>query len=91
MFSTNSRYIKQDTQQTMLDGRTIAYVVPRACPADEGVAQWRVAQAERLDLVAWRALGDPTAFWRVADCNPTLDPFDLTDTPGRRIALPARR
>ena len=33
---------------------------------------------DRLDLVAARYLGDPTAAWQVADANGALDPDELT-------------
>jgi hypothetical protein len=51
-------------------------------------AEHIVAGGERPELVAAQALGDAELYWRVADANAVTDPFELTDTLGRRIALP---
>ena len=32
-------------------------------------------------------MGDPEAFWRIADANSALRPQDLTRTPGRRLRI----
>jgi hypothetical protein len=49
-----------------------------------------VAAGDRLDLIAFRFLGDPGQWWQIADANPAADPCELTATPGEkiRIALP---
>ena len=46
-----------------------------------------VAQGERMDLIAAKELGDPLAFWRICDANDALRPQDLTDPPGRVLAI----
>lgn len=51
-------------------------------------AELVVAAGDRPDLVAARTLGDSLAYWRIADANAVTDPFELTDTPGARIAIP---
>lgn len=51
-------------------------------------AELVVAAGDRPDLLAARTLGDPLAYWRIADANAVTDPFELTDTPGARIAIP---
>ncbi len=47
-------------------------------------------QAERLDNIAAKFLGDPELFWRIADANGAMRPEDLVRTVGRklRITLP---
>jgi hypothetical protein len=47
-----------------------------------------VGASERPDLLATRTLGEPLAYWRVADANGVFDPNTLTDTPGARVAVP---
>ncbi len=47
-----------------------------------------VGASERPDLLAARTLGEPLAYWRVADANGVFDPNTLTDTPGARVAIP---
>jgi hypothetical protein len=51
-------------------------------------AELLVSSGDRPELVAARTLGDPLAYWRIADANAVTDPFELTDTPGARIAIP---
>ena len=66
------------------------------------LAVHRVAAGDRLDLIAARYLGDPTAAWQIADANAALDPDELTGAggrgrpagrpvPGRRAVILARR
>lgn len=55
------------------------------------LAQHRVTEDDRLDLVSARYYGDPTAFWRICDANLALDPDDLVsrDAAGRLLVVPA--
>ena len=46
-----------------------------------------VSEGERPDLVAAQHMGDPEAFWRIADANAAMRPQDLTDTVGKRIRI----
>lgn len=49
-----------------------------------------VAEGDRLDLIAQRYLGDPLAYWLIADANPALDADELTDlrTVGAVLVIP---
>jgi hypothetical protein len=47
-----------------------------------------VTSSDRPELLAQRTLADALVFWRVADANGVTDPFELTETPGARIAIP---
>jgi hypothetical protein len=47
-----------------------------------------VAGHDRPDLIAATYLGDALLYWRIADHNAVVDPNELTDTLGRRIAIP---
>lgn len=44
-------------------------------------------EGERLDQVAAKYLGDPEAFWRIADANGAMRPQALTETAGRRLRI----
>jgi nucleoid-associated protein YgaU len=47
-----------------------------------------VVDRDRPDLLAARFMGDALLYWRIADANAVIDPHELTDTPGRVIAIP---
>ena len=61
---------------------------PAAPPAV--LATHRVGADDRLDVIAGRYLGDPTAFWRIGDANDALDPDELVapDAEGRLLVVP---
>ncbi len=92
MFDQNSRYHEIPIHTiTDRDGREIAYVGRRFPPKGDPariLSEVLVAEGDRLDMIAARALGDPLAFWRICDANHALDPFELTDEPGRRLRIP---
>jgi hypothetical protein len=63
-------------------------IVPQ--PASFTVAQEAVVTAgDRPDLMAARVWGNPLLFWRIADANGRLDPFDLTAEAGTVLSIPA--
>jgi hypothetical protein len=60
-----------------------------AQPREIALVAYRVVGAfDRPELLAARTLGDPLAYWRIADANGVADPNTLTDTPGARVAIP---
>ena len=68
-----------------------AYVQRRFIPppATLTIVARHVASAlERPDTLGARYLGDPLLYWRIADANAVVDPFELTDTVGRSVAIP---
>ena len=86
-----SRYYGLDVAQlTAPDGRVVAYLRRRFLPPPERFAllhEHVVAEGERLDQVAAKHLGDPEAFWRVADANAAMRPEGLTEMTGRRLRI----
>jgi nucleoid-associated protein YgaU len=50
--------------------------------------QHKVSQGERLDHIAFRYLGDPEQFWRIADANTEMIADRLTAFPGRQLRIP---
>ena len=69
----------------------IPYVKRRFIPQLRDIAlagRVGVSSSDRPELIAHRTLGEPLLYWRVADANAVTDPFELTDTPGARVAIP---
>jgi hypothetical protein len=92
VFEHTSRYYAIETV-TLTDarGRVVAYKRRRFLPRGEDMpllAEVVVAQGDRLDLITARTLGDPEQFWRIADANDAMNPFDLTAEVGRRLRVP---
>ena len=50
------------------------------------VVEYPVTQGERIDQIAYRALGDSRLWWLIADMNPDVDPLFLQ--PGQVLLLP---
>jgi hypothetical protein len=89
MFSPGSRYERVPTAVHVdRDGKQRPYVLLRTFPPPAPtLQQYEVAESDRLDLIAWRFLGDPEQFWRICDANATLQPETL-EIVGRRLRIP---
>jgi hypothetical protein len=94
MFNYQSRYYNLETVKlTLPDGREAVYKRRRFLPRGSAMpllVEVSVTEGDRLDLITARTLGDPEHFWRVADANTAMNPFDLTTEVGRvlRVAVP---
>jgi hypothetical protein len=98
MFDSNSRYYGLNTstiEVTVGDGttRTVRYVQRRIIPPNGNsptVIEHTVTEGDRIDNIAARYLGDPTAAWLICDANNVLRPNDLTEKIGGviKIVLP---
>jgi len=90
-FAPTSRYAGTATFITTLpDGRQASVLRRRFVPPPERFALLQehvVGQDERIDRLAATYLGDPLAFWRIADANATLQPEQLVATMGRRVRI----
>lgn len=91
MFQYTSRYYSLETAVFVTpDGREVRYVRRRFLPQGDAMpllAEVTVTQGDRLDLIAYRTLGDPEQFWRVCDANNAMNPVELTEEPGRRLRI----
>jgi hypothetical protein len=91
MFEPNSRYYGIATATYLMpDGTQIAYKRRRFLPHGEDLpllVEASVAEGDRLDLITYRVLGDPEAFWRVADANNGMNPAEL-ERPGVTLRVP---
>jgi hypothetical protein len=92
MFDHTSRYYNLEVAtKDLSDGRTVSYVRRRFLPQGGEMpllAEVEVIQGERIDLIAYRTLGDPLAYWRICDANNAMDPQELTEEPGFRLRVP---
>ena len=97
MFESNSRYYTIETAtyvppdgQDRSEAPVITYKRRRFLPRGENLpllVEVTVVEGDRLDLITYRALGDPEAFWRVADANNAMNPTEL-EQPGRTLRVP---
>ncbi len=92
MFDPTSRYYQlEQATYTRADGTEVRYVRRRFCPPGAALpllVAVVVTEGDRLDLITARTLGDPLQFWRVADANNALYPFDLLAEVGRELRVP---
>jgi hypothetical protein len=79
MFLKTSRYANvPQIQLTLPDGTQSAAVQLRTVPATPGDPT-PVTSNDRLDVMAYRAYGDATRYWHIADANSALDSNRLFD------------
>lgn len=90
-FPPTSRYYGIDTPTLQaVDGSTVVYLRRRFLPSPDRFALlqlYTVSASERLDNISAKFLGDPEAFWRIADANAAMRPEALTETPGNQIRI----
>lgn len=95
MFDEKSRYAALPLRERIQpDGRHVAYVTRRFVPPKEAylvAGGVTVTDSDRIDLIAYRALGTPAGFWQLADANEAMHPETLTAAPGRRLVVPVPR
>ena len=91
LFASTSRYYGIETETlTTSDGTTIVYLKRRFVPSPDRfqlLQEHTIVQAERLDNIAAKYLGDPELFWRLADANAAMRPEDLVQTVGRKLKI----
>ena len=90
-FPPTSRYSGIDVATLALpDGHLVPYLRRRFLPQPDRFALLQehvVTEGERLDNITARYMGDPEAFWRIADANSAMRPEALTETIGRRLRI----
>lgn len=95
MIDPKSRYFGLPNRELApAEGPTVTYLARRFLPQPDSLASQgniSVLQSERdrLDLIANRTLRHSEQFWRIADANGAMNPFELTATPGRLLRVPA--
>lgn len=92
-YPPNSRYATTATLSYDPPGNAplISYLARRLVPqlGSTGVLGYHaVVGGDRLDLIAYTALGDPQLWWQLADANYCIDPAALTATLNRMLTIP---
>jgi hypothetical protein len=75
---------------TLPSGRVVRHLRRRFLPDPltlVTIVEHRVVDADRLDNLAARYLGDPLAAWRIGDANGTLRIESLVEETGRRLRV----
>jgi hypothetical protein len=88
----SGRYDGAEKLTYQANGATVSYLAPRILPMTPPsgtVTQVRPEEVNRLDLIAYRALGNATLGWQIADANNAMDPFDLCSGSEAALQLPA--
>jgi hypothetical protein len=89
MFFAGSRYLNAGTYTVTTSSGQVVTVTrlppPQTAPV---VGYYRRLQGQRLDLVANRYVGDPTAFWKLCDANGSVVPDALAGH--ALIAIPGK-
>lgn len=92
MISSDSRYASAaQLGYTAADGEQLVYLTPRLLPFPESfspVLTQRVTDSDRIDLIAWKNLGNPQLSWRIADANRAMHPGSLPGAPGDTLVIP---
>jgi hypothetical protein len=88
-----SRYAATErTEFTFADGTRVPCLKRRFVPRAVGsvLAEHRVVEGDRPDLIAARFFGDAEQSWRLADANGVLHPQELVEPAGGvvKVALP---
>lgn len=80
MFTPTSRYANAGTYQVTLPDGTVVTATRIPLPlARNPIGFHPRAEGERLDLIAYRYLRDPTRFWQLCEANDTVVPDALAD------------
>ncbi|WP_413167472.1 LysM domain-containing protein [Capilliphycus salinus ALCB114379] len=92
MFDSNSRYYNLETADYIAaDGRKISYIRRRFLPQGKTMPlaqEVTFVEGDRLDLIAYKTLGDSEEFWQICDANNTMNPTELTSEIGETIRIP---
>jgi hypothetical protein len=92
MTDPSSRYSRVGTAiWRSPQGKTVHYRQRRFLPEPatlQVLAEVRVADGQRLDQIAAAQFGNSLQWWRIADANAAMDPFELTVVPGVTLVIP---
>lgn len=80
----NRVYTRPDGSEDIYKSRRILPVSDSAYGASAPGFELVVSPDQRLDNIAANELGDPLAYWHIADANCAMNPFALT-LPGTRL------
>jgi nucleoid-associated protein YgaU len=91
LYPNSSRYNGLNVlQHRQPDGREVAYLERRFLPDPSNFAdltKHTIQLGDRMDNIAFKYLGDPEQYWRIADANAAMQPEDLTAIIGDQIRI----
>ncbi len=90
VFDRGSRYVKPPLETySAVDrrGRVVQALPMINPPLETSIGSYVRKQGQRLDHLASSFLGDPHAFWRIAELNGAVLPDALTEA--ERLKIPA--
>jgi hypothetical protein len=91
LYPSGTRYHGVGTTDMMMpDGRVVRFLRRRFLPDPSRlvtIAEHRVKDTDRADLLANQYLGDPLHSWRIADANGNLRLEALVEEVGRRLRI----
>lgn len=92
MFDSQSRYFSLENGKfKAANGRNFVYKKRRFLPPTDKfqtMTEVAVAEGDRLDSITARIIDDPEQFWRIADANGAMNPFELTEEIGKKLRIP---
>jgi hypothetical protein len=92
MFDPTSRYYNVETAYyTTPEGKVLPHKRRRLIPPGGNLPlmqETSLQAGERLDLLAYRTLGNPEAYWRICDANTVIDPHELEKDRDRLLRIP---
>jgi hypothetical protein len=87
MFTATSRYANAGTYQVALPDGSVVTATCIPSPVTRNPIGWHPrSEGERLDLIAYRYLQDPTRFWQLCEANDAVVPDALAQH--NLIAIP---
>ncbi len=90
-FPDNSRYHGIEIATLEREGgEPIAYLKRRFVPPPERFSvlqEHTVVEGDRVDNLAAQYLGDPELYWRLCDANGVMQPDELTEYSGDKVAI----
>jgi hypothetical protein len=90
-FDKKSRYVRHASMLEATDrrGRKVQFLTPAVPPPPAVLGEHLLKQGQRLDNLANHYLGDPNAFWSIAEINDALLPDAVLRRPS--VTIPRKR
>jgi hypothetical protein len=96
LFDPTSRYFPLKDLKYIIpsegdsNNRVVTYKERRFIPSKpqiDVVQKTTVQAGQRLDNIAFHAIGDPEQYWRICDSNEAMHPLEMTSEPGKRLDI----
>ncbi len=89
MFDKRSRYSRTPTTEIISrDGEKRVLIELRDIPEPAATQLYVMRPGDRVDLLAYEFYRDARRYWRLADANDELDPFEIVNA-GETLPVPS--